>query len=203
MFSVSPKYKRTEPWANRDANSSTIVSGLYAAGECANHRVHGANRLGGNSLLELIVFGKQAGQSAAKYAKEQEFKSINSVDETLLASGEKIEVDFYKIREELGDMFYKNVGISRDKNTLQNTLDEVQEYINQLPLMGVSDNSQVYNTNRIEFLEFKNMLELSRLVLISALSREESRGAHYRSDFVCEDEKYNTHTIICKDGVVS
>ena len=68
--------------------------------------------------------------------------------------------------------------------------------------MGASDSSKIYNTNLIEFLEFKNMLELSRLVLVSAISRDESRGAHFRVDFPFEDEKFASHTIIDKDGVV-
>ena len=69
--------------------------------------------------------------------------------------------------------------------------------------MGVSDNSKLYNTNLIEFLEFKNMLELSRLVLKGAITRDESRGAHFREDFPHEDEKFKMHTIVDKDGVVS
>ena len=69
--------------------------------------------------------------------------------------------------------------------------------------MGVEDKSKIYNTNLTEFLEFKNMLELSRLVLMGAISREESRGAHYRSDFPQEDDNFKMHTIVDKDGVVS
>ena len=183
-------------------DSQTCVDGLFAAGECANHRVHGANRLGGNSLLELIVFGKQAGLNAAKFAK-----NIQSVCELKHETPEILnsltpEVDFYKIRETLGDTFYANVGISRDKELLEQTLKGVDEYISQLPLMGATDNSKVYNTNLIEFLEFKNMLELSRLILISAIARDESRGAHFRIDAPHEDEKFAMHTIICKEGVV-
>ena len=196
-------------------DSQTCVSGLFGAGECANHRVHGANRLGGNSLLELIVFGKQAGVNAAKYAMETEHSHTeygNEEEETsresnlvpMLRMGTDIPaIDFYKIREELGDIFYKNVGISRDANSLSLTLNAVDGYIKQLPKMGANDKSKIYNTNRIEFLEFKNMLELSRLVLSGALSRQESRGAHFRVDFPQESEAFASHTIIDKDGVVS
>jgi len=177
--------------------------------------VHGANRLGGNSLLELIVFGKQAGVNAAKYAMETEHSYAeygNEEEETsresnlvpMLRMGTDIPaIDFYKIREELGDIFYKNVGISRDANSLSLTLNAVDGYIKQLPKMGANDKSKIYNTNRIEFLEFKNMLELSRLVLSGALSRQESRGAHFRVDFPQESEAFASHTIIDKDGVVS
>jgi len=197
-----------------DDKSSTIVKGLYAAGECANHRVHGANRLGGNSLLELIVFGKQAGENAAKYAskcshaergnKIQTSGSHATSSHALRGNqNSTIEIDFYRVREELGDLFYKNVGISRDKKTLETTLVQVEKYLRELPLMGVSDNSQIYNTNLIEFLEFKNMLELSRLVLMGAIARDESRGAHFRADKPSEDEKFKIHTIVDRDGVVS
>ena len=202
-----------------DKNSSTIVKGLYAAGECANHRVHGANRLGGNSLLELIVFGKQAGESAAEFAlslpiAEAEASVPRGVDSFFgsddlsspIAEAKASvprEIDFYRVREELGNIFYKDVGISRDEITLQNSLKIVKEYISQLPKMGVNDNSKIYNTNLIEFLEFKNMLELSRLVLKGAISRQESRGAHFRSDFPQEDDKFKMHTIVDKNGVVS
>jgi len=194
-----------------DKNSSTIVEGLYAAGECANHRVHGANRLGGNSLLELIVFGKQAGESAAEFALNCKSKDSSagawepesSKLVPRLLQDNSHAIDFYKIKEELGDMFYKDVGISRDKTTLENSLKIVKDYIAKLPLMGVSDNSKIYNTNLVEFLEFKNMLELARLVLKGAISRQESRGAHYRSDFPQEDDKFKMHTIVDKNGVVS
>jgi len=189
-----------------DKNSSTIVKGLYACGECANHRVHGANRLGGNSLLELIVFGKQAGINAAEFAKTNTPSVLRNPHANMHSRtkrGSEIEVDFYKIREELGDMFYKSVGISRDKSTLEDTLKTVEEFISKLPLMGVSDKSKIYNTNRIEFLEFKNMLVLSRLILTGAITRDESRGAHFRVDKPNEDDKFKIHTIIDKDGVVS
>ncbi len=193
-----------------DENSQTTVDGLYAVGECANHKVHGANRLGGNSLLELIVFGRQAGKSAAKNAKTKEvdldiekhsqigkYSIINILDHMN-------EIDFYEKREFLGDMFYVHVGIKRDKEHLEYVLKDVRELIKNLPLMGVSDKSKVYNSNLIEFLEFKNMLELSELVLIGAIARDESRGAHYRVDNPTENsELFKGHTIIDIDGNVS
>ena len=184
-------------------DSMTLVQGLFAAGECANHRVHGANRLGGNSLLELVVFGKQAGESAAKFALEDSSHVEKKIQTQVESTNPSIEVDFYKIREELGELFYADVGIVREKLVLQKSLLQVESYIEQLPLMGSNDTSKIYNTNKIEFLEFKNMLELSRLILLSAIARDESRGAHFRSDKPDRDEAFNMHTIICKDGVVS
>jgi len=190
-----------------DEQSCTNIKGLYAVGECANHRVHGANRLGGNSLLELVVFGREAGKNAALFAKA----SLGNIDGDIRSQvklGSEVycenpEIDFYKIKEELGDMFYKSVAISRNEKDLQDSLKIVKEYISQLNKMGVVDKSKIYNTNLIEFLEFKNMLEIARLVLKGAISRKESRGAHFREDFVNEDEKFAKHTIVDIDGVVS
>jgi len=212
LIPIKPVAHYTMGGIEVDDTSSSIVKGLYAAGECANHRVHGANRLGGNSLLELIVFGKQAGVNAANYAQKRadgrsraergNEKLKNEGVDYAFEAGEN-EIDFYKVREELGDIFYKNVGISRDKETLTSVLEKVEKFISDLPKMGVSDASKVYNTNHIEFLEFKNALELSRLVLIGAIARDESRGAHFRVDAPKEDEKFARHTVIDKDGVVS
>jgi len=204
LIPIKPVAHYTMGGIEVDKNSQTIISGLFACGECANHRVHGANRLGGNSLLELVVFGREAGQSAAKYAKESGEVSNPKTTNNILdeISSYTNEIDFYEVREKLGDMFYTNVGISRDKQTLQESLKVVKDYISKLPLMGAKDTSKVYNTNLVEFLEFKNMLELSRLVLKGALDREESRGAHYRSDFPDMDEAYAKHTIVDINGVV-
>ncbi len=209
LIPIKPVAHYTMGGIEVDERSSTRIRGLYAAGECANHRVHGANRLGGNSLLELIVFGKQAGENAAEYAKNFDKKIDSSAqvqsDKSFISEVKAFsnEIDFYQIREKLGDMFYTKVGISRDKNTLDSSLREVKLYLKQLPQMGVSDSSTLYNTNLIEFLEFKNMLELSRLVLKGAIAREESRGAHFRVDFPNEDDKFKMHTIVDKNGVVS
>ena len=202
LIPIKPVAHYTMGGIEVDDKSSTIVKGLYAVGECANHRVHGANRLGGNSLLELIVFGKLAGINSAQYALANPSDSHTEQGCEIENFNNNPEVDFYKIREELGDIFYKNVGISRDKKRLESTLKKVEEYIALLPQMGSKDRSKIYNTNLTEFLEFKNMLELSRYVLLSAISRKESRGAHFRDDFSSEDDRFKMHTIICKDGVI-
>lgn len=209
LIPIKPVAHYTMGGIEVDASSSTSIEGLFAAGECANHRVHGANRLGGNSLLELVVFGKQAGENAAKYAKE------NSKERTLEKTKElfeneiadikryKNEINFYEKQALLGELFYKNVGIKRDKEALQETLKEVQEMKSALLKMGVGDKAREYNTNLIEFLEFKNMLTVAEAILVSAISRQESRGAHFRVDFPITDEKYIAHTIVDAEGMVS
>jgi len=181
LIPIRPVAHYTMGGISVDKNSQTSVSGLYACGECANHRVHGANRLGGNSLLEIVVFGREAGKSAALEAKEYKDNASLEVNNRpyIFLSSKEHRVDFYKVRDELGDLFYKNVGIVRTKEELleaQKSLEKIKE---QLPQMGVKDASQLYNTNLVEFLEFKNILEVSQTVIESAIKREVSIGAHY------------------------
>ena len=189
-----------------DNSSQTAVEGLFAVGECANHNVHGANRLGGNSLLELIVFGKQAGENASKYAGENSFTSKDTTqledDENALLKLRETpsQIDFYEKRTIMGDIFYNNVGIKRNKKELEKVLDTIHTMQQELPLMSATDKSKIYNTNLVEFIEFKNMLILAETVLISALNRRESRGAHFRIDAPERDEAFKAHTIIYKEG---
>ncbi|MEA1956725.1 MAG: FAD-dependent oxidoreductase [Campylobacterota bacterium] len=202
LIPIKPVAHYTMGGIEVDANSETNIKGLFAVGECANHRVHGANRLGGNSLLELIVFGREAGKNAVKYTKEIESKiETLSYEENIIE--QKNEINFYEIRKQLADIFYKSVGISRNKKELENSLTTIQEFITLLPKMGTDDNSKIYNTNKVEFLEFKNTLTLSEAILQSAISREESRGAHFREDFPQESKEFEKHTVVDRDGVVS
>ena len=203
LIPIKPVAHYTMGGIEVDENSKTNIEGLYAVGECANHKVHGANRLGGNSLLELIVFGKQAGENAAKYAKTKEISldsqlhvktAQNFITDILNYLNE---IDFYQKREFLGDMFYIHVGIKREQQNLEAVLGDVQKLLENLPMMGVTDKSKIYNTNLTEFLEFKNMLELSELVLLGAIARRESRGAHYRVDEPDENnELFKAHSVI-------
>lgn len=209
LIPIKPSAHYTMGGIEVDASSSTSISGLFAAGECANHRVHGANRLGGNSLLELVVFGKQAGVSAAKYAKnfskENSLVKQKEIFENEIADIKRYanEINFYEKQACLGELFYKNVGIKRDKAALQETLKSVQEMKSSLPKMGVGDKTKEYNTNFIEFLEFKNMLTVAEMIVLSAISRQESRGAHFRIDFPEADKSYEVHTVVDADKRVS
>jgi len=159
-----------------DHHSKSSLEGLFACGECANHRVHGANRLGGNSLLEIVVFGKEAGKFAAAYAHATEFKTAQTKNETLQEPIESI--DFYKERSRLGKMLYEKVGIVRHPSALREALEVVQEMQERLPQLGANTNKQIYNKNFVEFVEFRNMLSLAHVVIESAIARKESIGAH-------------------------
>jgi len=183
-----------------DAQSQSAVPGLFAAGECANHRVHGANRLGGNSLLELIVFGRQAGRHAAAAAKRGGEVSLSvpaEAPETQNCFNDAPEADFYARRERLASLFYEQVGLERDGAGLKAALEAVKTMQAELPKMGVQDRNGVYNTNRTDFLEFVNLLTVAEAVAEGALRREESRGAHYRSDFPEVDAALAVHSLSC------
>jgi len=184
-----------------DETAESTLSSLFAVGECANHNVHGANRLGGNSLLELVVFGKIAGRSAALAAKAREdVEGDSTVDDEVQHHIEMIksytnEVDFYKKRSELGELFYHFAGIERNEKGLSSALEQVHGMKHDLPKMGVLDTSLVYNTNLIEFLEFSNMLSLAEVMLVAMLERRESRGAHAREDYSERDDTlYSAHS---------
>ncbi len=186
-----------------DETAESTLDGLFAVGECANHNVHGANRLGGNSLLELIVFGKEAGNAAAKAANELKTVDENSkieaeVEQQLQAiKSYTNEVDFYKKRTELGELFYNYAGIQRSEKGLATALEQVHGMQHELPKMGALDTAKVYNTNLIEFMEFSNMLTLAEVMLAAMLERRESRGAHARSDFSERDDgMYKGHSAV-------
>jgi len=204
LIPIKPVAHYTMGGIEVDEKSMTNIDGLFAVGECANHRVHGANRLGGNSLLELVVFGKQAGINSAKYSKEA--LHVEKISSTCRAIEDikdyTNEINFYEKQKELGDLFYLHVGIKRDKKELQKVLDKVNKLKLELPKMGVTDKEKKYNTNLIEFLEFTNMLELSEMILLSAISRQESRGAHFRLDYPNEDDNFARHTVMDKQGVL-
>jgi succinate dehydrogenase / fumarate reductase flavoprotein subunit len=183
LIPIKPVAHYTMGGIEVDHNSQTNIKGLFAVGECSNQRVHGANRLGGNSLLELIVFGKNAGENAAKFDKETRNKlDIKGQDFLNSIKEYKNEIDFYEQRERINEIFYKKVGIVRNKTDLQNALDEIKEIKSSVSLMGVKDETKIYNTNLVEFLEFVNMLDVCEEVLDAAIKRDVSCGAHYRID---------------------
>ncbi len=165
----------------------TNIDGLYAVGECSNAKVHGANRLGGNSLLEIIVFGLIAGESAKEYIKDKNFnnfeirdyKNSDFIDE-LLKDNSDNNKNFYEEKHKLSKLLYEKVGLFRDEVNLKEALNYV-ENIN-LSEFSIKDKNRIFNTELVEFIEFKNMIEITKVVIKSAIERKESIGVHFRSD---------------------
>ncbi len=186
-----------------DESFMSSIDGLFAVGECSNSRVHGANRLGGNSLLEIVAFGRECAKSAYEFAKNIAFDKLDQIDSNLLDDifENEPEIDFYKEQKRLSRSIYNKLGIIRSKDGIDEVLDRIELIKKDLPKMGIVDKGRVYNTNLLEFLKFKNMLLLSELIAKSALVRKESRGAFIRSDYQEMSEKFAKDTIVSKDGI--
>lgn len=170
----------------------TSVKGLYAIGEVASTGLHGGNRLASNSLLECVVCAYEV----ANYLKNKELNPPKQIDENLKTIIDKYskelymeELDTESLKHELQDIMWRGAGILRSEETLTNALNEIQELSKKFPRCTKCLNKEEY--------EFKNMLNVSKLIINAALQRKESRGAHYRTDFPQTFEE-GTHTIIKK-----
>ena len=180
------------------------VPGLFAAGECGAG-LHGANRLGGNSLSDLLVFGKRAGQYAACYAMENSLGAIHSAE---VAAAEKqalapFERDGaegpYAVQHDLQDVMQDLVGIVRQENEMLEALERIQEFKARAAHVGVSGNRE-YNPGWHTAIDLNNLLTVSEMVTKAALERKESRGAHFRDDFPAKDEKFGSYNIVVRQG---
>jgi len=188
-------------------DNDTVVPGLYAAGECACVSVHGANRLGTNSLLDINVFGKRAGIYAVEYAKDAQFVDVpmDAIAETVKliehmrnATGtEKIAV----IRKELQDTMDKNAQVYRTEESLNEALDKIKELRQRYEHIQVQDRGLRFNTDLLEAIELGFLLDLAEVLAYTARERRESRGGHFREDFETRnDEKFMVHSMAYKDG---
>ncbi len=201
---IKPSAHYTMGGIKVDENCQTSLKNLFACGECADAGIHGANRLGGNSLAEIIVFGKLAGTNAAKNALNSEIFNLN--DEAIEKEKNKIkqiietksECNFYDNKELMGKIFYDDVGLFRDEPKLLIALEFVRKCKVDHSRCAIADKSTKYNKNLVEYLEFENMLELAEAVVLSAIARKESRGAHYRVDFPNETQNFDANSIVCK-----
>ncbi len=186
-----------------DANGATPVEGLFACGECACVSVHGANRLGGNSLLETITFGRRAGKAAAAYAQTQPASSLTAstaendartIDELLSrpTGGERMA----DLRAEMGSAMNRGVGIFRTKEGIAESLAKVSELKERWRRVPVGNKGKVFNFELLSVIELGFMLDLAEVIALGALQREESRGAHSRRDFPERDDAaWMKHTV--------
>ncbi|RXJ68620.1 succinate dehydrogenase [Halarcobacter ebronensis] len=204
LIPVSPSAHYTMGGILTTIDAKTTLENLYACGECAQSGIHGANRLGGNSLLEIVTFGKIAGENAAKNSKnketfEVERRRVQEIEKELEEILKKeCKTSFYSTKNELGKLFFNNVGLFREKKKMQKALDYLENKKEEIENFGIADKSKIHNKNLIELLEFKNIYLIAQLIVKSALKREESRGAHYRVDFENEKETFDKISISLK-----
>lgn len=192
-----------------DINGRTKMENVWAAGEVACHSMHGANRLGCNSTAECLVWGGITGDEISKYlsrgarlsdvpeakAKDEERRIFDGL---LKKAGSESP---FKIRRELRTLMDKHAGVYRTGESLKQGLDKIAELRERFRHIVIEDKSRVYNTNLIQALETDNMLELAEVLLFSGLAREESRGAHARTDFPKrDDEKFLAHSMAYYTG---
>ncbi|MEU7316349.1 succinate dehydrogenase flavoprotein subunit [Streptomyces sp. NPDC007083] len=188
------------------ADNSTPIPGLYAAGEVACVSVHGANRLGTNSLLDINVFGRRAGIAAAEYAATADHVELPEDPATFVldeienlrdATGNERVVD---IRKALQATMDKNVMVFRTEQTLKEAVEEIGALRKRFRDISVQDKGKRFNTDLLEALELGNLLDLAEVTAVSALARKESRGGHYREDFPNRDDvNFMRHTMAYRE----
>ncbi|OGP72052.1 MAG: fumarate reductase (quinol) flavoprotein subunit [Deltaproteobacteria bacterium RBG_16_50_11] len=191
-----------------NVDGETPLPGLYAAGECACVTVHGANRLGGNSLLETIVFGTRAARRALENMKTEEIETDRNVYQdsfkTLHAALEDIyarkgEEPFYRLRDELKTLMSSRVGIFRKEPDLLEAKKKIRELKARLKRVGVKEKGLAFNNELIHYLELEGMVHLAEVIVEGALARKESRGSHFRTDYPHrDDDHWLRHTLAYK-----
>lgn len=179
---------RTNQWGE------TGIPGLYAAGECACVSVHGANRLGGNSLLETIVFGRRAGRRAGEYARTIAPRALSDtslryeqrrLQQLLLNEGP---TRAWQLRDELGKTMSMNLGLVRTQESMLSAKAAIESLKDRAAAVTIQDKGRVFNTDLIQALELQSLLDIAETIVAGALARTESRGAHYRADFPQRDD---------------
>jgi succinate dehydrogenase / fumarate reductase flavoprotein subunit len=186
-------------------DENTVYPGLYAAGECACVSVHGANRLGTNSLLDIVVFGKHAGLRAAEYATRADFAPLPAdapaeakaqFDRLRKGSGKE---NAFDIANEMKKVMFEEVGIFRTQKGMKAALDRILELQDRHRHIRIADTGRVFNTELLNAWELGNMLEVAEVVAACALNRKESRGGHSREDYPGRDDKeWLKHTLASK-----
>jgi succinate dehydrogenase / fumarate reductase flavoprotein subunit len=179
------------------------LPGLFAAGECAAG-INGANRLGGNSLSDLLVFGKRAGEFAAQFAKQNSLgeihnNQIDSVAREALAPFDRSDGEnAYQIQKDLQELMQDNVGIVRTESEMQYALGQLQQLKQRANRAAVAGNRE-YNPGWHTIIDLKNLLTVSEAITRAAVERQESRGAQFREDYPQKDDEFSTvNTIVFK-----
>ncbi|MEV6511902.1 succinate dehydrogenase flavoprotein subunit [Streptomyces sp. NBC_01261] len=187
-------------------DNTTVVPGLYAAGEVACVSVHGANRLGTNSLLDINVFGRRAGIAAAEYSQKASYvelpedpaqQVIDQVEHLRNSTGtERVAV----IRRELQECMDANVMVFRTEQTIKTAVEKIAELRERYRNVSIQDKGRRFNTDLLEAIELGNLLDLAEVMAVSALARKESRGGHYREDYPNRDDvNFMRHTMAYRE----
>ena len=191
---------------DNDGNDS-VVNGLYSIGEAANVSVHGANRLGGNSLLDLVVFGRAAGKHINEELSKQSSPAMSDTNieeslETLIRiqeteKGESV----FNLRSEMQNVMQNYFGVYRNEDLMKEGTSKLEEITERTKNIHLNDKSDQFNSERVEVLEYLNLLDIANATAYSALERKESRGAHAREDFPeRDDENWLCHSLFFKDN---
>ncbi|HZZ90957.1 MAG TPA: succinate dehydrogenase flavoprotein subunit [Usitatibacter sp.] len=192
-----------------NGNLEAPVPGFYAAGECGCASIHGANRLGTNSLTDLLVMGKSAGQAMIEFIRKGGIAHRElpagagdlSLARVARLDGQAGGEDVHEVRSEIQRTMQAHCGVFRFPDLLQHGVDKIRALSGRVARTQIRDKSRVFNTARVEALELDNLIETARATMVSALARQESRGAHDRSDFHKRDDvNWLKHTLWFRDG---
>jgi succinate dehydrogenase / fumarate reductase flavoprotein subunit len=202
---IVPSMHYTMGGIDCDQNGRTEVPGFYAAGECACVSVHGSNRLGGNSLLETIVFGRRSGEDAKNYVEDKEKKPQEA---SLKKTAEEVKRQLntigggngkehpYKIRDELGEVMVNHFGIFRTESEMKEGQEKLGKLRERFKKVRPIDSGRAWNYDKVWRMELAGNLCLTQCIAIGALNRTESRGAHFRRDFSKRDDaNWLKHTL--------
>ncbi|GGR53885.1 MULTISPECIES: succinate dehydrogenase flavoprotein subunit [Streptomyces] len=188
------------------ADNTTVVPGLYAAGEVACVSVHGANRLGTNSLLDINVFGRRAGIAAAEYSAKADFVELPEDPESFVVEQiERLRTStgnerVATLRRELQETMDANVMVFRTEQTIKTAVEKIAELRERYKNVAIQDKGKRFNTDLLEAIELGNLLDLAEVMAVSALARKESRGGHYREDYPNRDDvNFMRHTMAYRE----
>lgn len=187
---------------------STPIEGVHAAGECSSVSIHGANRLGGNSVADVVLFGKYAGLGAKETARKRSFLGTNKLESETDKWKKKFEtirnkksgINMFSIRDRLAETMWYNVGIFRTEKDMEKALKIVEQLLEEYKDAYAGDPSKTYNMAFINYVEIGNILKLAKAVALGAIARKESRGSHSRADYTDRnDAEFLKHTLIYKE----